>query len=39
MFWPHFLVGAPGIEPGLNGPKPLVLPLYYAPLAHELRPS
>lgn len=25
------LVGAPGIEPGLNGPKPLVLPLYYAP--------
>ena len=26
------LVGALGIEPRLNGPKPLVLPLYYAPL-------
>ena len=25
------LVGALGIEPRLNGPKPLVLPLYYAP--------
>lgn len=27
-----FSVGEPGIEPGLNAPKALVLPLYYSPL-------
>ena len=29
---PHlFLVGPPGIEPGLNAPHALVLPVYYGP--------
>lgn len=44
---PFFLVvGAPRIELGLSGPKPDVLPVYYAPerglkqmLAFVLRPS
>ena len=26
-----FLVGPPGIEPGLNAPHALVLPVYYGP--------
>ena len=31
-------VGEPGIEPGLNGPKPLVLPLYYSPVLGDGKP-
>lgn len=27
-----YYFGTPGVEPGLNGPKPIVLPLYYVPL-------
>src|SRR5688500_19759657 len=32
----EFLAGAPGVEPGMAGPKPAALPLGYAPIARKI---
>ncbi len=35
--WKLEVVGPPGIEPGLNAPHALVLPVYYGPSSLKLR--
>ncbi len=34
--WKLEVVGPPGIEPGLNAPHALVLPVYYGPFSLKL---
>ena len=34
-----FLAGPPGVEPGLQGPKSCVMPLYERPILHFIYPA